>query len=93
MKRQLEVGIVDKPVAEQTYWFGPKATGIGMTPASWQGWVLTLGFLAFVFGALLVSRYIPNRPVAAVFDAIAVIVALVVYLWVAQRHMKPGTEF
>lgn len=28
------------------YWFRPKRIGWGATPATWQGWLLTLAFVA-----------------------------------------------
>ena len=28
------------------YWFAPKRFGFGATPVTWQGWALTLGFVA-----------------------------------------------
>ncbi len=30
------------------YWFRPKTRGYGNVPATWQGWVLTIGFTVFV---------------------------------------------
>jgi hypothetical protein len=32
-----------------TPWFGPKRYGWGLTPISWQGWVLTGAYVAAVF--------------------------------------------
>ena len=35
-----------------TDWFAPKRYGIGAgLPISWQGWLLTIGYLLLVFGA------------------------------------------
>jgi hypothetical protein len=36
-------------------WFGPKAMGHGVTPASWQGWLATALLIAVVTG----SRFVP----------------------------------
>jgi hypothetical protein len=30
------------------YWFKPKERGYGNVPATWQGWLLTVGFTLFV---------------------------------------------
>ena len=30
-------------------WFAPKKYGLGFTPVSWQGWVLTGAYVAAVF--------------------------------------------
>lgn len=83
---------MEKPAA-QTYWFGPKTIGVGIGPASWQGWLLTLAFVVFVIGAVWVSRYIPNRTVATAFDIIVPIAALAVYLWLVGKHTDPNSEF
>lgn len=32
------------------YWFKRKPYGFGWTPARWQGWLLTIVYLAFIFG-------------------------------------------
>ena len=31
-------------------WFGPRRYGWGLTPISWQGWVLTGAYVVAVFG-------------------------------------------
>jgi hypothetical protein len=42
------------------YWFAPKLFGFGATPVTWQGWALTLGFVAAV---LLDLRFMsPDLP-------------------------------
>ncbi len=30
------------------YWFAPRLFGYGATPVTWQGWALTLGFVAVI---------------------------------------------
>ncbi len=32
-----------------TPWFRPRRYGFGLTPASWQGWVLTIAYVIGVF--------------------------------------------
>lgn len=39
------------------YWFVPKLFGLGATPVTWQGWLLTLGFCAAL---LLDVRFLPG---------------------------------
>ena len=54
-------------------WFGPKRTlGWGWTPVSWQGWLVTLLFLALILTASLAIRALPLK--------MAVILALVALL-------------
>jgi len=38
------------------YWFKPKRYGYGATPATWQGWAVTLGT---VLAMVAVSLYLP----------------------------------
>ena len=33
---------------QEKYWFKAKNYGWGWTPATWQGWVVTLGFIGFI---------------------------------------------
>lgn len=35
-------------------WFGPKTIGVGVGPRSWQGWLVTVIFLA----AIVLSRFV-----------------------------------
>ena len=37
-------------------WFGPRRFGWGWSPVSWQGWLVTLAFLALMGGDLAVFR-------------------------------------
>jgi len=32
----------------QRYWFKPKSHGYGAAPSSWEGWALTIGYVAIV---------------------------------------------
>lgn len=65
------------------YWFAPKAFGIGATPVTWQGWALTLGFVAL---AALDMTQMPNR-VARVGVLIAL---LLLFTLVAIRKTRGG---
>lgn len=40
------------------YWFRPKRFGFGATPATWQGWAVTL---AFVVAAALIANLASHR--------------------------------
>jgi len=44
------------------YWFKPKSHGYGATPTTWQGLAVTL---AFVFAALIASRFMLLAPLAS----------------------------
>ena len=46
-------------MSDEPEWFAPKRYGIGATPITWQGWALTLGFVAI---AILVVTKVAHRP-------------------------------
>ena len=46
-------------MSDEPEWFAPKRYGIGATPITWQGWALTLGFVAI---AILVATKLAHRP-------------------------------
>jgi hypothetical protein len=48
-------------------WFAPKRYGYGSgLPISWQGWVVTLGFVTLVIGLSLLLKNRPLQLVAAI---------------------------
>ncbi|QNQ12109.1 hypothetical protein [Sphingomonas alpina] len=58
------------------YWFAPKLFGLGATPATWQGWVLTLAYSAAMLATLrllpgLVPRIIVCLALTAAYVSIA----------------------
>ena len=46
------------------YWFKQKTFGIGATPNSWQGWVLTLVAVALVLIVVLEAQQISDPHIA-----------------------------
>ena len=40
-------------------WFRPKRYGFGATPVTWQGWALTIGFVAIVYAVVFAFRWQP----------------------------------
>ena len=57
-------------------WFAPKRYGYGSgIPISWQGWAITIGFVAI---AVLVSVKFANRPMMMVGALAPLIVILMV---------------
>jgi hypothetical protein len=66
-------------------WFAPKRFGIGAgMPISWQGWLLTIGYLALVIAAALL---LPKNPPA--FFAL-LIPATLAFLVIAARTTRGG---
>ena len=70
---------------EAPEWFAPKRYGYGAgLPISWQGWALTLGFVALAIG---LSARLANRPV----ELIAILTPFVVgFCVVAARTTRGG---
>jgi hypothetical protein len=61
------------PRITRTSWFGPKRLGWGWSPASWQGWAVTAGFVVVVGVAMRIT----HRSAAGIAAAVA---ALAVFL-------------
>ena len=43
------------PVSHKS-WFGPKRIGFGLRPQTWQGWAITVVFVAIVLTIVFVAR-------------------------------------
>ena len=70
--------LVDRP------WFGPRRFGWGWTPVTWQGWVVTLVFVA----AMVLCAFLLPGTVAKVVADVVLIVLLVVVC--ALTGTRPG---
>jgi hypothetical protein len=46
-------------------WFAPKRYGYGSVPVSWQGWAVTIGFVAVLIAVTLSLRKDPVQLIAA----------------------------
>ncbi len=46
-------------------WFEPKRYGYGSVPVTWQGWALTLAFVALTFALALTLKRNPIQLIAA----------------------------
>jgi len=64
------------------YWFKPKRYGYGATPATWQGWALTLGTVLAIVAVSLYLRFTGHSPRALlallIFDAAAVSTLIII---------------
>ncbi|MGA7670131.1 MAG: hypothetical protein WBW04_06900 [Nitrolancea sp.] len=41
---------------EKRHWFGPKRTGLGVSPQTWQGWVIVLAVVAAIVVVTMLLR-------------------------------------
>jgi len=71
-------------MSDDPEWFAPKRYGLGSTPVTWQGWALTIGFVAI---AILLSGKFAHRPVL-LFATLAPF--LVVFTVICARTTKGG---
>ena len=66
-------------------WFAPKRYGYGAgLPISWQGWALTIGYIACVF---VLIRFLSYRP-AALIAAIAL--PTIVFIVICAKTTRGG---
>ena len=59
-------------MSDDPSWFAPKRYGIGSTPVTWQGWAVTLGFVAIMIILAFTLRRHPVQLFAAVIPLITV---------------------
>ena len=65
-------------------WFAPKRYGYGATPVTWQGWLLTFGFVVI---SIFLSVRFGHRPV--VLFALAVPL-LILFMVICARTTRGG---
>ena len=64
-------------MSEGPDWFAPKRYGIGAgMPISWQGWLLTIGFVIIAIGLVLLLRHRPIAVIAALIPLTCVILVI-----------------
>ena len=72
------------------YWFRPKRYGYGATPATWEGWVLTVVIALAVAGSIVAMERMVERSNFVAWMVWAAIVAGVVF-W-SVRMVRERTE-
>ena len=73
-------------MSERNYWFGHRQFGLGLSPASWQGWLALIVYIVIL--ALSMGQapaLFPKAPIAAALAAAAVETALFMALIWAKR--------
>ena len=72
-------------MADEPAWFAPKRFGYGAgLPISWQGWVLTIGYIAV---CVVVAMVFAQKPLILVAVLVPLTVALMV---IAARTTRGG---
>ncbi len=66
------------------YWFKQKSLGIGSTPNTWQGWLVTVAGVGLMFAVIFEAKQITDRT-SQMFVALSgvggVFIALSVIAW------------
>lgn len=66
-------------------WFAAKRFGIGLSPASWEGWAATYALVLLIAGAVIALR--GQRPLLAL--ALGVLIAAFIVLTLVKSDRKP----
>jgi|TARA_B100001964_G_scaffold140340_1_gene154690 hypothetical protein len=69
------------------YWFTRKRYGYGATPVTWEGWLLTLGFIIIVTSRVLDAE---KRPFQFTMELIVLIFVLII---VAIKKTEGGFKW
>jgi hypothetical protein len=54
--------MIENQQEQDNHWFIPKRYGYGLEPASWQGWIATLLFIAVLMGAAYIDLPLEDEP-------------------------------
>ncbi len=68
-----------------SYWFRPKRYGFGATPTTWQGWLLTLGFVALLIAIVQALEFGMAGPEAHLLGIAAAIILALLFTWIAWK--------
>lgn len=73
------------------YWFKPKRYGFGAAPSSWQGWALTIAYVAIlaVMSAWLTERAMRAESSIITFMILTAVVT-VIFVGIAWRTTEGG---
>lgn len=73
-------------------WFRPKRYGFGATPDTWQGWALTLGFVAIVCAVVFNFREQPLLIFAILFPLVVIFIVITAKTTRGGWHWHWGKE-
>jgi hypothetical protein len=73
------------------YWFRQKTFGYGSTPNTWQGWLLTVIFVALVIGVVVGPNYVIADPATRGWIKVAALIVLTVcFVWFSYIKTEGG---
>lgn len=78
----------------QGYWFKRKLYGWGWTPATWQGWVITLSYVILVIlFSLTIDKASPDREVVFTFILPFVLLTVTFICILYKKGEKPRWQW
>ncbi len=72
------------------YWFRQKRFGYGATPATWQGWALTVAGVVLVFGIVTFGPAIRDNGLRALWITLGLAVVIVPFCVIAHAKTEGG---
>ncbi len=87
---------MNTPISNKKLWFKAKRFGWGWTPISWQGWLVTLVYVAFLADTIInTTKYDKNVSNSAsdtlIFFAPTFIIYTILFLGICyMKGEKPG---
>lgn len=74
------------------YWFRPKRFGLGVSPATWQGWVATLIVVTLGIAVAMLARRFGSAFLALLIPVIAIFIALCIAKTKGGMRWRWGCE-
>ena len=70
------------------FWFAPKRYGYGLTPISWEGWLVTLGLVGIVVLIAYANNIITGPPTKreVLFHLIELIIIIYLFMYYAKNR-------
>jgi hypothetical protein len=72
------------------YWFRQKRFGYGATPATWQGWTLTVAALVLSAGVVLAAPGIRDNLLRPLFVVLGLVLVIGATGFIAWRKTEGG---
>jgi hypothetical protein len=72
------------------YWFKPKRFGYGATPATWQGWTLSVAAVVLAAGVVLAAPAIRDNLLRPLFVVLGLALVIGITSYVAWRKTEGG---
>ena len=70
------------------YWFAQKRYGYGLTPCSWEGWLITLGLVVWLVLVALFTLQRYQTKLSLVIFIIIVALSSAFFLWATRSRTK-----